>query len=665
MRATRRKRIAVLATATSLVLLGCAGDGAVGDESSGAETAPTEEGPADEGVGVAEDSATVETEGEQSDEQASGSMVDVTIVGVSGYRGGDLAGIVEQEADGLVVGGFATTIDEDDFTTTQRVLLPAEPAAGPWPSLAETPAQLPEGEYVLTVWVDIGLGGYTRWFPGNTDGQGLAGCVYRFAVSGDDVTDDVAEIVVGGDVRSTGYVGICEPQSVVDTVGFGSVEARVATPVRQSATRPFAEAPEGSSGFVYDLVVWQGDFLAVGGYEELQPLPDELPTEIAEAFPPEVQDLFPDGLPPTLDEAIAVIQDAGLMSEVTDAIASIPGAEEAIFSVEQERTDLFARSPDGAGWEPLDVVVPDEVGRLADVAAVGDHLVVVGQRPVTGTFQPTEIGVGWTDDLVSWSTAVIEPALPDDLPEGASIQLQPTGLVANSSGWVVSADTMIDLGGAEPPTFPSAELERYLVDGGWGFLPVRDSWFAPWDGEPSVTMPTGGTGVERGLVVATDAGFAHLSDVVRFSDDGMTWEPTVMLAPEIMIDPWMTFTQQVPGGFVMSTVLPEGDIATFLVDDRAEVWTPLDVPGLPSGLGPAQLPGGADYVLETFGWSDELGLWIVATPDGERWFLEEYYRLDPEAGDGYEPRVAALDDDGTLLVGTADLTADDWWSITF
>jgi hypothetical protein len=140
-----------------------------------------------------------------------GSIVDIRVVGVIGYPLGDLAGVVMQEADGLVVGGFATRIDGDPFTTVQRVLRPAQldELAGPWPPLTDEDAVLTPGEYVLSLWVDTRLGGYTRWFPQNSDRRGLAGCVQQFRVGDDAVT----EIVVGGDVQSTGYVGVCEPPS--------------------------------------------------------------------------------------------------------------------------------------------------------------------------------------------------------------------------------------------------------------------------------------------------------------------------------------------------------------------------------------------------------------------------------------------------------------------
>ncbi len=154
------------------------------------------------------------------DEPATGATVEFTIVDLVGYAGGDLAGVVTRDVDGLVVGGFATRISDDLFATTQLLRLPAAPdePAGAWPHVTDEQAVLPPGEYVLTLWVDTGLGAYTRWFPLNTDARGLAGCVHAFAVGDEPHTS----VVIGGDVRSTGYVGVCESDAAAATGPPGS-----------------------------------------------------------------------------------------------------------------------------------------------------------------------------------------------------------------------------------------------------------------------------------------------------------------------------------------------------------------------------------------------------------------------------------------------------------
>ena len=141
-------------------------------------------------------------------EPTTGATVEFTIVDLAGYANGDVAGVVTRDVDGLVVGGFATRISADPFTTTLLLRRPAETdeLIGAWPHVTDEEAVLSPGEYVLTLWVDSGLGAYTRWFPLNTDGRGLAGCVQAFTVNEGSRTS----VVVGGAVQSTGYLGVCE-----------------------------------------------------------------------------------------------------------------------------------------------------------------------------------------------------------------------------------------------------------------------------------------------------------------------------------------------------------------------------------------------------------------------------------------------------------------------
>jgi hypothetical protein len=79
------------------------------------------------------------------------------------------------------------------------------------------------------------------------------------------------------------------------------------TPVDVAA--PFDAMVEESEYIpVQWLVPWDGGFLAIGVRFPAQPLPDQLPPEIAELFPPEVNALFPDGLPPTQQEATDILR---------------------------------------------------------------------------------------------------------------------------------------------------------------------------------------------------------------------------------------------------------------------------------------------------------------------------------------------------------------------
>jgi len=657
----RIRSIAAVAALVGLLAASCADDGAGTDEGSVRQV----EIAANESLASVPD---VEEESPESGDVRATvvgtSVVDITVVGVTGYEGGDLGGVVTREADGLVVGGFATKIVGDPFTTSQSVFVPQESdvVAGAWPHVTAERADVPPGEYVLSLWVDAGLGGYTRWFPLNSDGRGLAGCVQRFSVGDGAVT----EVVVGGDVRSNGELGVCEPAVVGDDRGVASAPVEMVAPGRTRVTAPFSAEFDGDRfGMVQELVVWRGEFLAIGRIDAPQPLPLERPIEIAGQFPPEIQGLFPDGLPPTIEEAMAVIEEADMMTEVTDAVSSIPGAQEAIFALDpMPPTWLFARSVDGSDWEQVDVTLPAEIVQIFDVVASGDQLVVVGYRASPGVpVGSSEIAVAWSDDLVSWTTAGLGAERPDDLPEGATLEIWRASAHANDLGWMVDTSVSLNLGASEPPEHPSPELARYLEDGGWGPEPVSTLWFSSWDGEPAVTLPgaSAESTVDENVVVATGTGFVLLSDAVLYTDDGETWVTRSGPATSGIDDPWRTTTQLIPDGFVVF----EGSSArstVHRVDDRGERWTQLEVPDLPAELWP--VIGSNGYLFADNVWDAYFEQWIVATPDGEHWHIEQFDSFDPEADvDGSEPWVAALRDD-TLLVGGAFARAD-WWKLEF
>ena len=586
---------------------------------------------------------------------AAASVVDVTVVGVVGYAGGDLAGIVARETDGLVVGGFATRIEGDPFATTQRVLRPADPdeSAASWPHLSDEAADIPPGGYVLSLWSDTGLSGLTRWVPLNSDGTGLAGCVERFTVGEDEMT----EIVVGGDARSSGASGRCVPTIVPADPAADSMPSEIASTDRTEVDSPFADV-----GSVEHLLVWRDEFLAVGRTEPPRRLPTELPVEIAEQFPQEIRDLFPDGLPETLDEAIAVVEDAGMMSEVADAVASIPGAQEAIFA-ELPTTWLFARSADGVAWETLEATMPDEITQVSDIAAWGERLVVVGRHwSADSSFGSADMVVAWSDDLSSWATARVAPDLPPDLPAGAHLEVWDASVDANELGWMATGYFGVRLGDEALPTEPSADLSGYLHDGGWGPAPRPTWWFSPWTEDPVVTEPVDPevAAVGDGVIVATDAGFVHIAHAIRFSEDGTTWRTQAVLAIDVDADGWRTqISQPLSDGFVLVVDAPTIPLTVARLDPRGETWIPIEVPDLPTDLMDAF--DGSGYLFNAgVHYGDGFEPWIVATPDGVRWHVEQLGSPDPGE---YEPLVSALLDD-TLLSGSAS-TNEGWSVITF
>ena len=107
MRATSGPQFLAVVATVGLCLTGCADSGA--DDTDDAPAAPTP------------------TQAQQELEEipATGSALTVTVEGVDGLAGVDLAGVVAQEPAGLVVGGFVTEVDAGN-STTQVVYRPAE-----------------------------------------------------------------------------------------------------------------------------------------------------------------------------------------------------------------------------------------------------------------------------------------------------------------------------------------------------------------------------------------------------------------------------------------------------------------------------------------------------------------------------------------------------------
>ena len=91
-------------------------------------------------------------------------------------------------ARGLLINISAT---EESFTMAEVVREPGDPGMGWFPYVSDQALTVAPGRYTLVVWVDLGLGGMSRWVPVNSDGRGLYGCQTVFDV-GDAAQTDVA-----------------------------------------------------------------------------------------------------------------------------------------------------------------------------------------------------------------------------------------------------------------------------------------------------------------------------------------------------------------------------------------------------------------------------------------------------------------------------------------
>jgi hypothetical protein len=124
-----------------------------------------------------------------------GQTVSVTVSGVTGHDGDELAGVLYAggeltDLDSDALGGFWVVVDGDDATTTEVLREPGALGDGRFPFVAEQALKVAPGAYTLVMWVDDGLGPVSRWVPLNSDGAGLYGCQAVFEV-GDAAQTDV------------------------------------------------------------------------------------------------------------------------------------------------------------------------------------------------------------------------------------------------------------------------------------------------------------------------------------------------------------------------------------------------------------------------------------------------------------------------------------------
>jgi hypothetical protein len=112
--------------------------------------------------------------------EAAPGTVEVTVQGLEGAFGGQIAGVLIPGSTGTPVdrsvGGFTADIDTDPFMTHQFVREPSEAFVGPFPYVGDATLSVDPGTYTLSLWwrPDGPLLPYSRWVPATQ--EGLAGC---------------------------------------------------------------------------------------------------------------------------------------------------------------------------------------------------------------------------------------------------------------------------------------------------------------------------------------------------------------------------------------------------------------------------------------------------------------------------------------------------------
>lgn len=436
------------------------------------------------------------------------------------------------------------------------------------------------------------------------------------------------------------------------------------------------------------LFEWNDGFLAL--YTEYTPqlLPTELPEAVVAQFPQEVQDLFVDGLPPTIDEAITMLQDAGLFDEVSDIVTSNPEVQAAIYGEQSEPATTVRTSDDGVEWSDVAASFPVPRSQWMTTSSTGDRFVIVTQTgagfgprsDVDPEVAPT-MDIWSSTDLATWESQTIDlPAAPADQPDFLTTYSSVQSVAVGDDAWVLTTGSYTDV---DTNSFlDDADLARYengslMVDTSsdqdgftleiyeagdgttgdassgeapdsrtitrtWAELgldgsPYEDqgsavAYSAPWGGEPRQveTAPA----LESSQLMATDDGFVAFGQDLALSFDGLTWSP-VTLPVEGYAD-WVIDTDD---GLLVSVSPFDGTALRYRFDPASSEFTAIDLGDVPAGAYPEQRDRGAVVLADYGNGGDDTfgsgGSLAVAEVDGYR--LELDYRIDATPAAEDEP----------------------------
>jgi len=210
-------------------------------------------------------------------------------------------------------------------------------------------------------------------------------------------------------------------------------------------------------------VPWGDGFLTLGTVWE----PPQLPgpdSPYAESFPPEIIETVRASGATTLDGAMAVLEEAGLLQQAIDMVASDPALADLYGSLQSGGTSSFVAqtTPDGLNWSDIPgFALPVADARIDRVVSDGTHLVLAQSADAGGVgFGPERLAttdsgsgpgqvsltVSVTQDLANWQTfEVSEPV--GDIPSYVSSNQWLRSLTYNTDGWlaVVESSVSIDL----------------------------------------------------------------------------------------------------------------------------------------------------------------------------------------------------------------------------
>lgn len=486
----------------------------------------------------------------------------------------------------------------------------------------------------------------------------------------------------GDSVRDDATPAVEESPSTTALDPGQSNPGAVGEPLRVTSSRAEGLVDGGLSievgnGGGAQLFAWKGGFLALYTQYTPQPLPAELPASVVEQFPQEVQDLFVDGLPSTIDEAIAMLQDAGLYDEVADIVTSNPEVQEAIYGEPSEPVTTLRSSADGVEWSDVDASFPVPPSSWTTSSSTGERFVIVTQTG--GGFGPDPdadadpdaaptMDVWSSTDLVTWeSQSIALPTTPVDQPEFLRTQFGARSVAVTDAAWVVSVDTYTDIdtdsflddadralsqsGSVSVETSSDDEgltIEIYEIDEEysgeyqerpeprtitrtWAELGLDGSpydgqgsavaYSATWGGEPRSVETGPASTTDSSQVMAAGDGFVAFGEDLALSSDGVTWSPV-----GIPVDGYVEWVIDTDDGLLVSVSPFDGPAVRYLFDPALTEFSPVDLDDVPAGSYAEQRDRRAVVLADygeggddTFGSGGSLA---VAEVDGYRFELE-------------------------------------------
>lgn len=367
------------------------------------------------------------------------------------------------------------------------------------------------------------------------------------------------------------------------------------------------------------LLPWHDGFIAAGFEIAPTPLPDVLTEELAALFPDEINDLFPDGLPATQNEALDVLSEAGLFGVALDVINANPDLQAAFMpavpSAPPQVPEMRAEtSPDGVDWDEIDITLPEGLIDVYAATSTGDRLVVAGRPDLAVVDARTyDVVVASTTDLQTWDVSVIPMDVPAIVPDSMNFVVWARLFSANEHGWVVMVERsghldLLDDNGHSSEPMPNGEGMSIMtwgtsdqIDFTWDELGIdpalgelldytnpenRQMWAGTWDGAPVRTFEPAYSwlsAIDDGFVAGME-NTADIADIDRiaFSTDGLSWTPLAGIPDTEMV----TAVFEADDEILVVTTNREKVPHSYRFANPTAAGQPVDLPGLPRYVDP-------------------------------------------------------------------------------